>query len=245
MKEIVQRIVADEQFAAIERHMNAPGTDQMVSGLSGSARHLYFAGIQHALAKAESPARMLVLTHSMQAAQQAADDLSELIPDADVLVYPERELAVADIMAYSPEVVAQRLNVLQALATGRTCVVVATIASACQPVMAKPTMKDALLEYVVGAQTDIKEDVERLLAMGYVREELVERRGQFSVRGGILDIFPMTDDRPVRIELFDLDIDSIRTFDPETQRSLDKLDWVQVGPGHGLYHPAAPADGSC
>jgi transcription-repair coupling factor (superfamily II helicase) len=240
LKELVRRIATDEQFAAIAKGLSSAGTDQMVSGLAGSARHLYFAAMHHTLsASGTKPPRMLIVTHTMQAAQQVIDDLAELLPDVDILLYPERELAVADVLAYSPEVVASRLSVLQTLIAGRACIIVATIASACQPVMGKATLKDALLEYGVGNSVDVQAHALRLLAMGYEREELVERKGQFSVRGGILDIFPVTDERPVRIELFDTEVDSIRTFDPDSQRSLDKLDWIQVGPAMDFLIPAA------
>src|SRR5690606_15487091 len=79
-------------------------------------------------------------------------------------------------------------------------------------------------------QIDLEECIQKFVRMGYVRSDMVSSPGEFSVRGGIIDIYPLTEDYPIRIELFDDVIDSIRSFSLEDQRSINKRNDVIIGP---------------
>ena len=81
-----------------------------------------------------------------------------------------------------------------------------------------------------GQIMDLDEWKERLTALGYERTAQVDGMGQFSIRGGIVDIFPLTEEVPVRIELWDAEVDSIRSFDPESQRSVEQLEKITIYP---------------
>lgn len=94
----------------------------------------------------------------------------------------------------------------------------------------KKAFTENILHFTVGGTADIDTLSEKLVTMGYVREDMVEGCGQFSVRGGIVDIFGAGSENPVRIEFFDDEVDSIRTFDAGEQRSIDKLERVTVYP---------------
>lgn len=199
--------------------------DQWVAGISASARHLYIAALRANLANP-----LLIITNNMQQAQQILEDLSELLPDQDIQVFPDREMTYLDIMAYSPEQAAARIGVLEALAQKQASVVIAPIAAIHQSLPQPNVFMDAALHVKLGEDMQLEETIARLIFMGYERVEMVESKGEFSVRGGIIDVFPLTQENGVRIELFDVEVDSIRTFDPTTQRSIEKLQSVSFWP---------------
>ena len=87
-----------------------------------------------------------------------------------------------------------------------------------------------ILEFTVADTLDMEEAKEELVRMGYERNYQVEGAGQFAIRGGILDIFPLTEENPYRIELWGDEIDSIRSFDAESQRSIENLQLVRIYP---------------
>lgn len=91
-------------------------------------------------------------------------------------------------------------------------------------------IKKSILEYSLGDTLDMEETKARLVRMGYERNYQVEAAGQFAVRGGILDIFPLTEENPCRIELWGDEIDSMRWFDVESQRSIENLEQVRIYP---------------
>ena len=86
------------------------------------------------------------------------------------------------------------------------------------------------LRFNLGEDIGLEPTLNKFIAMGYNRSEMVASPGEFSIRGGIIDIYPITEPNPIRIELFDTEIDSIRTFSSEDQRSIEKLKKVTIGP---------------
>lgn len=237
MIDIVRMMVASSEFQQSFSGLTARSHDALVTGLSGSARHLYFAALHTMRKESRQGNWSFIVTHSTGQAEQIWEDLREYLPDETVLIYPERELSVADMIAFSPDVISQRLRVLQHLIHGSSGIIIATISSALQPVTAHTMFRNQVLRYEVGAVNSLEEQIQRLVENGYERVDMVETQGQFSVRGGILDIYPLTDKHPIRIELFDTEIDSIRTFDASTQRSLDKCESIHVGPALDFLVP--------
>jgi transcription-repair coupling factor (superfamily II helicase) len=237
--DLVRYIAADAEFRRTFTSLTPTGLDGLVTGTSGSARHLYYAAL-HTLRKEGNPgASTVIVTHSQSQAGQIADDLREFLPGEAVFLFPEREWSLVDALAYSREAVADRMHVLQHLAQGRPAVVVATIQSAVQPVMTRDVLRS--LQWVVkpGDVADLEQVQRNLVQSGYERVDMVETKGQFAVRGGILDVFPLTEEMPVRIELFDDEVDSIRRFDPDTQRSQANLEQAVIGPVLDFLVPAA------
>ncbi|WP_018131771.1 transcription-repair coupling factor [Effusibacillus pohliae] len=225
MHPLVDLIRSDPDFQSILKGFEGTLSEQWAAGISGSARHLYIAALRACLLQP-----LLIVTHNLQQAQQVYEDLSELLGSEEVHLFPDRELSYLDILAYSPEQAAARLGVLESLARGKASVVIAPIAAVHQSLPAKETFVGAAIHVKVGDEIRLEELIERLLYLGYERVEMVESKGEFSVRGGILDIFPLTMDMGVRIEFFDIEVDSIRLFDPTTQRSTEKLDSVSLWP---------------
>jgi transcription-repair coupling factor (superfamily II helicase) len=218
-------IESDSLFLSLKRGFEQGLREQMLTGLAGSAKHLYIAGLRAALARP-----FLIVTSTMQQSQQVYDDLTELLPEDSIYLFGERETAVLDVMAYSPEQAAQRLSVLQALVEGKAGVIIAPVAALHQVLLPKQVFAQAAVTLQVGQEMELETLVSRLVYLGYERVERVESKGEFSVRGGIIDVFPLTMDEAVRIEFFDVEIDSIRTFDPNTQRSQEKLQTITLWP---------------
>ncbi|HED66119.1 MAG TPA: transcription-repair coupling factor [Planctomycetes bacterium] len=199
-------------------------------GLWGSSQALVVAELSR---RAQGP--WLVVTSSETEAELFIDDLASF--GADALALPAREPMASssrsdsDHMHADPETIRRRLKVAQVFSAPperRPRVLVASLLSLLQPI---PSPKDLERDFVglaVHQNLDVEELLERLVAAGYTRQPLAEAPGEVSLRGDILDVFTFAADEPLRIELFDEEIESLRTFDPETQRSTEDLTQVSL-----------------
>jgi len=238
--EFVHWIGSDPELQQAVSHLRSGGPGGLVTGLSGSARHLYYAAVHNLHRKRNPLANTVIVTHSISEAEQVCADLEEYLPDDSVMLFPESELAIADVTAYSRDIVSERIRTLTQLSSAMGGgIVVTTIHAAVQPVMKRALLQKTTRHYAVGQHVQLDTELETLLMIGYERVEIVENWGQFSVRGGILDVYPLGSEQPIRMELFDTEVDSIRTFDATTQRSLNKLAEVEIGPAFDFIVPAA------
>lgn len=195
---------------------------QLVSGLTGSAKSLWIASLYRQ--RLES---VVVVTHNLFQGQKLYNDLEELIDSKNLFLYPTNDLIASDLLVSSPELMAQRIDVLNHLAKEEKCLIILPISGMKRMLPPSYLWKAAMIHLEEGRRLDLDAFVQRLVADGYERESMVSGPGQFSRRGGIVDLFPMTEANPIRIELFDDEIDSIRVFDSQTQRSLERV--------HGEY----------
>ncbi|GGE54042.1 transcription-repair-coupling factor [Pullulanibacillus camelliae] len=202
---------------------------QLVAGLTNASKSLYISSLYE-----ERQQSVLVVTHNLFQAQKLYDDLSGLQKETEVFLYPVNDLIASDIAVASPELLSQRLEVLDHLAQGKRGLIIVPIAGLKRLLSPKDYWKRASLHFQVGETVDLDEVMKTLTSSGYNREAMVSAPGQYSVRGGIIDIYPHTSSDPIRIELFDDEIDSIRLFNSETQRSLEKIDHIMVGPAKEL-----------
>ncbi len=205
------------------------GYQQLVYGVSGTQTNYLLAGI-----KARCPGPLLVVTASALQARKTISDLETFLPEKEALFFPAPEIMPYDILAHSKELAAQRLKVLAGLAQGREIVVVAPVEALCKRLMPAIKFRENCVSLVVGGVVELDKLAALLTNLGYERVRQVEGMGQFSIRGGIVDIFPLDRGDPVRLELFDDEIDSIRSFDAASQRSLEKLDRVEIIPAREL-----------
>lgn len=159
----------------------------------------------------------LIVTTSEQSAMRMADDLTRC--GIAALHFPAREMTLYHMAAESRELVHKRIVVLGELMQGKTQVVTASIEALLVPLMPKQDFMNSLIGLHSGDIVNLDEMAHRLVRMGYVREDTVEARGQFAVRGGIMDIYPVQEMTAYRIEMFDDEVDSIRELDVLTQRS--------------------------
>lgn len=150
--------------------------------------------------------------------------------DKKALYYPARDLIFYSADIHSNLIVQQRMRVLKALIEEEEAVVVTTMGGCMDHLLSMEHVKSHILNIGMDSQVDMERIKEELVSMGYERTGQVEGGGQFAVRGGILDVFPLTEELPVRIELWGDEVDSIRSFDPESQRSVENLEQARIYP---------------
>lgn len=225
MQVIINPIKQDVNVGTIVAGLEQGLSEQLVSGLAGSARQAFMVAL-----KQMSDRPVCVVTHNMYQAQKVYEDLIELVPADQVLLYPGNELIGSELAIASPEMLAQRIHVFNRLAQGFTGFLVAPFAGLRRLVVPPHVWKEAQIELKVGEELDIESFLLRCIELGYERVDMVERKGELSVRGGIIDLYPIDSEWPVRIELFDVEIDSIRMFDMATQRSLTSVQSYLLGP---------------
>ncbi|MBC9784190.1 transcription-repair coupling factor [Heliobacterium chlorum] len=202
---------------------------QAAFGLTGSQRTTLLATFAN-----RSGQPLLVVTHSIQQAKKIVEDLQSLLPDDDILFFPATEVMPYEVLSSSHEQLAHRLNTLLRLARKEPVTVVTTIDALMKKIVPPAVMAQGAIPISVGERVDLNGLIESLHFLGYQRANQIEGAGQFSLRGGILDIFPLTQPQPARIEFFDEEVDSIRLIDVESQRSLEKVNTYEIGPAREM-----------
>ncbi|MED5018157.1 transcription-repair coupling factor [Paenibacillus chibensis] len=225
LQALIEAFSKDPDLQSVMAGVKAGMKEQLVSGLSGSARQIMLAALFE-----EVNRPMLIVTHNMFSAQKIAEDLQEALTHEQVLLYPANELVAAESAVSSPETLAQRIDVLMKCAQGFSGVVVAPFSGVRRFLPAPEVMGSARIRIEDGGTLSVDEFMARMIEMGYERVERVEGKGEMSLRGGIIDFYPMTSQLAFRVELFDDEVDSIRTFDPADQRSIDKVKEVTITP---------------
>ncbi len=232
MEPLIQMFRQDTDFQATVEGLNRRLKEQMVAGLSGTARMVYVAALHR-----ETERPILLVTHNLNQAQKAVEDLYELLPREQVLLYPANELVVTEVALAGQETLGERMEVLSRLSRGFTGVLVVPYSGLRRRFPPRSAVRAAHIRLAVGEDHPMEPVVNRLTEIGYERVEMVEKAGEFSVRGGILDVYPVTFDDPVRIEWFDDEVDSIRPFSVADQRSYDKRQEVLIPPARELFAP--------
>ena len=199
-------------------------TTVSVTGLGESANAHFIYSLQNDLNKSA-----LVITYTDYDAKRLYDDISFFAKDK-VLYYPSKEYIFYDIAAADRANMHDRLNVLKKINSDGNFIVVASLDAVLQYTIDKKTFVQNTIDISLGKTVELEKLQNDLVIMGYVREDMVEGRGQFSVRGGILDIYPPDAENPFRIEFFDDETDSIREFDIMTQRSIVKIEHIKIIP---------------
>lgn len=125
---------------------------------------------------------------------------------------------------------AYRMNAISDLINGRNKIIVASRNSITKKLMRKDEFEEKIIKIDMNAEVDIEELAIKLASLGYKRRSLIQAKGEFSIRGDIIDIFQIQDEMPTRIELFDIEVDSMRKFDISTQMSTENIDSVEIYP---------------
>lgn len=197
-----------------------------ISGVTDSQK----VHVMHELSK-DNPWR-LVVTYDDTRAKEIYDDFSYFEPNT--WLYPARDLLFYSSDIHGNLLTRQRMQVFKHLLEDEGGVVVTTVDGLMDHLLPLSMIKESCLNIMVGQTLDMEEIKHLLTGMGYERMGQVDGMGQFSVRGGILDVFPLTEEVPVRIELWGDEVDSIRSFDAESQRSIQQMDEVTIYPAAEL-----------
>src|SRR5580700_477530 len=231
VREIFAELERSSAFDRVQRRLSL-GTGRLrVSGLTATARSLYLPLLARA---ARQPVILIVADNkaaeALQPVLRAGCELTGAIDPERVVRFPAHDVLPFENLSPHPDVQEQRAAALWKLSTGAVDILIAPVESA--------ALKLFDLNYYAGLAVTLKRseevDIEvlttHLASVGYTQMDLVEMPGQFTRRGGILDVYPPDADRPVRIEFFGDEIETIRKFDPETQRSQSGLDEAQLLP---------------
>ncbi|MEA5050553.1 MAG: transcription-repair coupling factor [Oscillospiraceae bacterium] len=225
-----------ERCAAFEtvREAAAKGGNAALFG----AHPIHRAACAAALADASAGA-VIFVTASDREAVAAAADIGALGKRA--AVFPSRDLVFLDVEGLSHDAEQARLFVLGNILEGGLDVVCCSAEALCQYTMPRDVYRELSVKIEKGRTVDLADLSRRLVSAGYSRFDRVEGRGQFAVRGGLVDVFPVHLDAPVRIELFGDEIDAVFEYDPETQRRTERVGRVFITPSREVVFRDAAA----
>ena len=207
-----------------------PPAAEEIEGLTGPARAFVLARVWQKLDKPT-----LVITHQQEQAQRLADDLLRFgLKEERIFLLPPVQNIYLDGDVCDHRIIGERIAALCALDSGDPVVVIATMEAVLQRTAPVTQIADACFTIFAEEQWDIDELVTRLVKLGYDHATTVTRPGEFSRRGGILDVFPGTSENPVRIEFFGDEVETIRPFDISTQRSIGKHAETLIAPAREI-----------
>ena len=225
MDALIDLFLQDKEITKVIEELKTGQDRQLLAGLSGGAKAVFFKTVQQS---AEKP--ILIITPNMLQAQRTYEDLVKMLGDSLVHLYPAEELIAADFSVSSYELRANRIDTLDHMARIGKGIYITPVAGMKKLLPPKEKWLDISLTVKLDDSIDVDEWIRKLVEMGYGRQEMVTAPGDFALRGGILDVYPLNMENPIRIELFDTDVDSIRSFSAEDQRSTDKLTEVTILP---------------
>ena len=201
-----------------------PKTKNVLTGLTGSTISLFALETLRQTGK-----KLLIVENTNFHANKIYDDLNLL--DSDIVhIFPVEESISTEIATSSPDELSQRIDSLSFLISDEPGILVTSVAGL-EYELSKPELfKDAQLKIQVDEEYDLEDLNQEFVQMGYVKEKLVAKPGDFAIRGDIVDIYPLTVDNPVRIDFFGNQVEKIKFFDTETQRSMETMETIEVLP---------------
>ncbi|MCR5595248.1 MAG: transcription-repair coupling factor [Lachnospiraceae bacterium] len=170
----------------------------------------------------------LIITYSDQRCRDMYEDY--LFYDKNTYIFPAKDMIFYEADVSGNQIERQRLKVLRCLIENRPVTMITTWSALMMPCVSPDIIRDNVVHLSVRDSLDLKQISKQLVKLGYSKRDMVENPGEFSVHGGILDVYDITEDNPFRIELWGDDIDSIRSFDVGSQRSIIKTDKVSIYP---------------
>ncbi|MFT8557383.1 transcription-repair coupling factor [Liquorilactobacillus hordei] len=202
------------------------GQRNLLTGLTASAKPLFLAELVQRRKR-----NILFVTDSLHHAQQLEKELLGYIEKNQVFLFAVDEAMAAEVAISSPEYRVERIKALMALQEKGTAKIVITSTRGLKKIVPSPSVwKKARINLTVGKDIDQGQLIDDLVEMGYQRTKLIEKIGDFAVRGSIIDIYPANVVNPIRVDLFDTEIDSLREFDMTTQRSTENIEKIEILP---------------
>jgi len=232
---LLDQVLADPALGSIARTLAGAATADV--SVSAGARSIVTAALSRVSGRGGMPRPLLVVTATSREGEDLVAALSTVLPSERIGIFPSWETLPHERLSPRSDTVGTRLSVLRRLAHpdpsdtayGPLDIVVAPVRSVLQPI-AKGLGELQPVSLRAGDTAPMEDVVAALAAAAYHRTDLVERRGEFAVRGGILDVFPPTEDHPVRVEFWGDEVEEIRWFKVADQRSLEIAE-------HGLWAP--------
>ncbi|MFT8425505.1 MAG: transcription-repair coupling factor [Liquorilactobacillus sp.] len=202
------------------------GQRNLLTGLIASAKPLFLAELLKKRGE-----NILFVTDSLHHAQQLERELLGYVDKEQVFLFAVDEAMAAEVAISSPEYRSERIKALTALQEHELPKIVITSTRGLKSIVPLPSVwKNAKVNLTIGNDIEQRRLIDNLAELGYQRTKLIEKIGDFAVRGSIVDVFPANIVNPIRIDLFDTEIDSLREFDMNTQRSIENIKHVEILP---------------
>ncbi len=227
------------EFTSIAKNINTGKKKQSVCGLYGAAKAYFLAGL-----KREISHPIFIILPGQTQAERLYSELTAFLKDTtEVFLFPSLEVLPYDEVPAHKDLVGEQLAILNNLSDHREDIIlVSSLQASLFKVASCSTLNESKL--LLETSATIKRDVllEKLMQSGYSPDDMVETKGTFSHRGGIVDVFPINAELPVRIEFFGDDIESLRQFDPITQRSVSFMEQTTILPSSLLTQEVSGVD---
>jgi transcription-repair coupling factor (superfamily II helicase) len=246
MKSLLSVLEGWAEFRKLEEGLGKGASVLRVAGLEGAAKAFALAGLFARLDRAG-----LILAPNGKDAADLYDDMSAFLGEENPLLQrqlvllPSRDTLMYEDISPDSELMRDRLLGLWRLARGEKLVVVTTPDGVFGQTLPKAQLLSATMELKKGESIAREALAARLIKAGYQRQELVEGAGEFSLRGEVIDIWPSTSETPLRLEQFGDEIESLRHFDPSTQRSTAALESITILPARELLLEADNTEEAC
>lgn len=203
----------------------------LLNGIDNPVNAYFAMGLKQDLNK-----YVIIVENNLFNAQKTYDLLTASFPNENIFFYPMDEFIFVDTLAQSLDLLEERIETLNNISNNKKGIIVTHTSGITRFLPPKKEWSKFSLNINLNTIIDITDFLDKVVKMGYKRETIVESVGEFSVRGGIVDIYPITENHPVRIEFFDDEIDSIRKFNVENQRTISMLDKIIITPvGEFVY----------
>ncbi len=231
MKAFIAPLSELAEFEAIHRNCRKEkGILQFAGCVSSQKTHMMYA-------LSDGFAFKIIATSSEMKAKQIYEEYRFL--ENNVYLYPAKDLLFYQADLRGKYLIQQRMKVLQCMMEQKQVTVVTSFDGFMDALLPIETVRERIHVLRLGDVVDFEQLKREMVALGYEREEQIEGPGQFAVRGGIMDIYPLTEELPIRVELWGDEVDSIRTFDVESQRSIENLKEITIYPASDFPEESA------
>lgn len=211
-----------ECFESAKFNIDTNRTPVMIAGCADCQKAHFIAGLS------EGISRRLILTHDERAAASLCDDLK--LYDRDAVVWPAKDFMFFDADVSGISIRKKRISIIKKIAEGERVTVVTTPDALMEKLSPLSEITGSVLRVKPGDEIDIADFSKRLADMGYERGAEAFVPGEFAVRGSIIDVYTLTDELPFRIDLWDTEVDIIKSYDPDSQRSIENLESAVIYP---------------
>jgi len=229
MKFLTEALCRDPDFSALLKNIQKSRKPFVCTGLSLIHKALALSAIYE-----KTGQKITVITEDEASANELANDVRSL--GLRAVNFPLRDYCLGALSGYSKEYEQKRTDTLSIILDGAFDLLTISLDAALQYTVPPEKLVSSRFSLSVGEEISTADLTEKLLNAGYVRSELCEGKGQFSLRGGIFDVFPITFESPCRIEFWGDEIDSLSFYDIETQRRTENTEQVDITPACEVFY---------
>ncbi len=190
----------------------------------------------------ESNESIFYVASNLYKANLAYETFCKLAGYDNVNLYVADEIVSAELLAISPDLKYERLNTIYNLISKQKHIIVTHPQALLKPIFPKKSFQEAMFTIKTGSEIDFEFLINKLVALGYRRVPTTTMVGDFSIRGGIIDIFPLFSENPVRVNLFDTEVENIKYFDADTQKSFEEIKQTEIFPLDEIFYDEIEKD---